>query len=56
MEPSDPLLLTIVTLRWGMHPAGKVDISWHLVIPGFPQSDQTVGKPSVDAVSLSNEA
>ena len=36
----------------GMYPAGKVDISQHLAIPGFPQSDHTVGKLSVDAGSL----
>ena len=27
MKPSDPLLLANVTLRCGMYPAGKVDIS-----------------------------
>ena len=27
MKPSDPLLLADVTLRCGMYPAGKVDIS-----------------------------
>ena len=52
MKPSDPLLLTDVALRCGMYPAGKVDISQHLAIPGFPQSDHTVGKPSADAGSL----
>ena len=30
MKPSDPLLLADVTLRCGMYPAGKVDISQHL--------------------------
>ena len=55
MKPSDPLLLTVVTLLWGMYPAGKVDISWQLAIPGFPQSDHTVGKPSADAGSLCSE-
>ena len=39
MKPSDPLLLPDVTLRCGMYPAGKVDISQHLAIPGFPQID-----------------
>ena len=39
MKPSDPLLLADVTLHCGMYPAGKVDISPHLAIPGFPQSD-----------------
>ena len=38
MKPSDPLLITNVTLRCGMYPAGKVDISKHLAIPEFPQS------------------
>ena len=56
MKSSDPLLLADVTLRCGMYPAGKVDISRHLAIPGFPQSDHTVGKPSVDAGSLCSEA
>jgi hypothetical protein len=56
MKPSDPLLLAYVTLRCGMYPEGKVDISQHLVIPGFPQSDHTVGKPSADAGSLCSEA
>ena len=46
MKPSDPLLLADVIYRCGMYPAGKVDISGHLAIPGFPQSDHTVGKPS----------
>ena len=50
MKPSDPLLLANVALCCGMYPAGKVDISGHLAIPGFPQSDHTVGKPSVDCV------
>ena len=52
MKPSDPLLLTDVTLRCGMHPAGKVDISQHLAIPGFPKSDHTVGKAIADTGSL----
>ena len=52
MKPSDPMLLADVTLRCRMYPAGKVDISQHLAIPGFPQSDHTVGKPSADAGSL----
>ena len=55
MKPSDPLLLANVTLRCGMYPAGKVDISRHLAIPGFPQSDHTVSKPSADAGSLYSE-
>ena len=38
MKPSDPLLLADVTLRCGMYLAGKVDISQHLAIPGFPQN------------------
>ena len=41
MKPSDPLLLANVTLLCRMYPAGKVDIAWHLAIPGFPQSDHT---------------
>ena len=40
----------------GMYPAGKVDISQHLAIPGIPQSDHTAGKPSADAGSLCSEA
>ena len=55
-KPSDPLLLADVTLCCGMYPACKVDISWHLVIPRFPQSDHTFGKPSADAGSLCSEA
>ena len=36
MKPSDPLLLLAdVTLHCGMYPAGKIDISQHLAIPGF---------------------
>ena len=45
MKPSEPLLLTDVTLHRGMYPAGKVDISQHLTIPRFPQWDNTVGSP-----------
>ena len=56
MKPSNPLLLSDVALSCGMNPAGKFDISWHLAIPGFPQSDQTVGKSSSDAGSLCSEA
>ena len=56
MKPIDPLLLDNVAVRCGMYSAGKVDISQHLAIPGFPQSDHTVGKPSVDAGSLCSEA
>ena len=52
MKPSDPLLLADITLCCGMYPAGKVDISLHLAIPRFPQSDHTVGIPSADAGSL----
>ena len=44
MKPSDPLMLTDVTLCCGMYPACKVDIYRHLAIPGFPQSNHTVGK------------
>ena len=56
MKPSDPLLLADGTLSCRMYSAGKVDISQHLAIPGFPQSDHTVGKPSADAGSLCSEA
>ena len=52
MKPSDPLLLADVTLRCGMYPADKVDISQHLAIPGVSQNDHTVGKPSADNGSL----
>ena len=45
MKPSDPLLLADV----GMYHAGKINISRHLAIPGFPQGDHTVGKPSADS-------
>ena len=34
-----------------MYPAGKFAISRHLVTPGFPQCDHTVGKLSADAGS-----
>ena len=37
MKPRDLLLLADVTLRCGMYPAGKVYISRHLAIPGFPR-------------------
>ena len=33
MKPSDQQLLADVTLRCGMYPAGKVDISQHLIPP-----------------------
>ena len=56
MKPSDPLLLAEGNLCCGIYPADKVDISQHLAIPGFPQSNQTVGKLSVDAGSLCSEA
>ena len=56
MNPSDPLLLADITLCCWMYPACKVDISQHLAIPGFPQGDHTVGKPSADAGSLCSEA
>ena len=56
MKPSDPLLLTDVTLRCGMYPAGKVDISQHLAIPGFLQSNHIVSKFSVDYGLLCSEA
>jgi hypothetical protein len=39
-----------------MYPAGKVDISQHLAIPGFPQSDHNVGKLSANTGSLCSEA
>ena len=48
MKPSDPLLLADVTLSCRIYPAGKVDISQHLAIPRFPQSDDTVSKQSAD--------
>ena len=54
MKPSEPLPLANVTLPCGMYSAGKVDISQHLAIPGFPQSDHTVSKLSADADSLWN--
>ena len=56
MKSSDPLLLADGTLRCGMYPAGKVDISQHLAIPGFPKIDHTVGKPSADAGSQCSKA
>ena len=56
MKPSDPLLLTDVILCCGKYPAGKVDIFQHLTIPGFPQSDHTVRKPSAGAGLLCSEA
>jgi hypothetical protein len=54
-ETQYPLLLADVALCCGMYPACKVDISLHLAIPGFPQSDLTVSKPSADAGSLCSE-
>ena len=56
MKPSESLPLADVTLCCEMYPAGKVDICQHLAIPGFPQSDHNVGKPSADAGSLCSEA
>ena len=56
MKPSDPLLLVDVALHWGMYPAGKVDISQHLAILGFAQSNHSVSKPSADAGLLCSEA
>jgi hypothetical protein len=56
MKPNDPLLFANVALHCRMYPAGKVDIYQPLAIPGFPQSDHTVGKPSADAGSLCSEA
>ena len=56
MKSSDPLLFTIVTLPCRMYPTDKVDISQHLAIPGFSQSNHTVGKASSDTGSLSSEA
>jgi hypothetical protein len=50
MKPNDPLLLADGNLH-----CRKVAISQHLAIPGFPQSDHTVGKLSVDAGSLCSE-
>ena len=41
MKPSDPLLLADVTLRCGMYPAGKVDISRHLAFEGRRPFKQT---------------
>ena len=55
MKPSDQLLLADGNLHYRMYPAGKVAISQHLAIPGFPQSDHTVGKPSADTDSLCSE-
>ena len=49
MKPSDPLLHNKDTLCCGMYPEGKVAISQHLITPGFPQCDHTVGKLSADA-------
>ena len=37
MKPSDPPLLADVTLRCGMYPAGKDEISQYLTIPGSPR-------------------
>ena len=46
MKPSEPLLLADVALLCGVYPASKVDISQHLAIPRFPQSDHIDSKPS----------
>ena len=48
-EILDPLLLADGNLHCGMYPPGKVAISRHLVTPGFPRCDHTVGKLSADA-------
>ena len=56
MKPSDLLLLADVTLHCEMYLAGKVEISQHLAILEFPQSDHTVDKPSVDTGLLCSEA
>ena len=56
MKSSDPLLLADGNLHCGMYPAGKVAISQHLVTPGFPRCDHTVGKLSADAGVHWNEA
>ena len=53
MKPNDPLLLADVTLHCA---AGKHDVSQHLAIPRFPQSDHTVGKASEDTGSRCSEA
>jgi hypothetical protein len=55
MKPSDPLLLADGTLHFGVYPADKVAISWHLATPGFPQCDHTVGKLSADTGSLCSD-
>ena len=52
MKPSNALLLADVTFCCRMYPADKVDISQHLAIPGFHQSDHAVSKPNVDTGSL----
>ena len=56
MKSSDQLLLADGTLRCRMYPAGKVAIFRHLVTPGFPRCDHTVGKLSADAGIHWNEA
>ena len=56
MKSSDPLLLADGNMHCGMYPAGKVAISRHLFISGFPQSDHTVGKLSADAGFHGNES
>ena len=56
MKSSDPLLLADGNLHCGLYPAGKVAISRHLVTPGFPRCDHTVGKLSADAGVYWNEA
>ena len=52
MKPSDPLCTA------GCIQQAKLTSldSQHLAIPGFPQSDHTVGKPRADVNSLCNEA
>ena len=56
MKSSDPLLLADGNLHYGMYLAGKVAISRHLIIPGFPRCDHTVDKLSADAGVNWNEA
>ena len=39
-------------LHCGMYPAGKVAISRHLVTPGFPRCDHTIGKQTLAIIEM----
>ena len=54
MKPSDPLLLADVTLRCGMYPAGKVDISRHLATPRLTSFDSAKSEDNGSFIFLNH--